>query len=156
MGPAYQPRGRVHGAEPDGPGKLGSNATLSPTAQGAADVLRDRANRHDSVVFEELIDALPAVAGLLGASSAVARQAAPTRATTSSVAAAICGPGHQVRIARRGVESRATGRHRWVVKRTHAWLAAFGKLRIRFERQAQTHARLACCVICLRTLVRFC
>ncbi|NRT58226.1 IS5 family transposase [Leptothrix sp. C29] len=32
-------------------------------------------------------------------------------------------------------------------------------LRIRFERQAQTHVallRLACCVICLRTLIRFC
>jgi IS5 family transposase len=46
-----------------------------------------------------------------------------------------------------------------VVERTHAWLAAFGKLRIRFERQAQTHVALlslACCVICLRTLVRFC
>lgn len=52
-----------------------------------------------------------------------------------------------------------TGRHRWVVERTHAWLAAFGKLRIRFERQMQTHVALlslACSIICLRRLLQFC
>ncbi|MGH8790023.1 MAG: hypothetical protein ACREYA_33740 [Cupriavidus necator] len=45
--------------------------------------------------------------------------------------------------------------HRWVVERTHGWLAAFGKLRIQFERRFD--ARLAqlspaCCVICVRVL----
>jgi IS5 family transposase len=68
--------------------------------------------------------------------------------------------GIQSRIARRGVERNdRLGRHRWVVERTHAWLAAFGKLRIRFERSAQTHVALmslACCVICVRTLPAFC
>ena len=40
------------------------------------------------------------------------------------------------RIARRGVESsQRLGKHRWVVERTHAWFAGFGKLRIRFERR---------------------
>ena len=108
------------------------------------------ANRHDSVVFEELIDALPAVAGLH------ADKGYDFERCRSHLRAR----GIKVRIARRGVESRERlGRHRWVVERTHAWLAAFGKLRIRFERQAQTHVALlslACCVICLRTLVRFC
>jgi IS5 family transposase len=46
-----------------------------------------------------------------------------------------------------------------VVERTHAWLASFGKLRIRFERGAATHVALlslACSVICARTLGLFC
>ena len=85
----------------------------------------------------------------------------PTRATRfERCRSHVRARGIKVRIARRGVESRERlGRHRWVVERTHAWLAAFGKLRIRFKRQAQTHVALlslACCVICLRTLVRFC
>ncbi len=62
--------------------------------------------------------------------------------------------GIQGRIARRGVESsERLGRHRWVVERTHAWIAGFGKLRIRFERQLDTHLallKLACSITCLR------
>jgi len=76
------------------------------------------ANRPDSMVFEQLVDALPAIAG------------------------------------RRG-----RPRHRWGVERTHAWLAAFGKLRMRFERRIDSHLAflaLACRIICLRTLMRFC
>lgn len=38
------------------------------------------------------------------------------------------------RIDRKGVERNdRLGRHRWVVARTHGWLAAFDKLRIRYE-----------------------
>lgn len=115
------------------------------------------ANRHDSVVFEELVDALPAVRGKRGR---------PLRWPTKLHADkgydfARCRRhlqrrGIQDRIARRGVECNdRLGRHRWVVKRTHAWLAAFGKLRIRFERRIDTHVALlslACCVICVRSL----
>jgi IS5 family transposase len=51
--------------------------------------------------------------------------------------------GVAARIARRGIESsEKLGRHRWVVERTHAWLAGFGKLRIRFERGLDTHVAL--------------
>ncbi len=68
--------------------------------------------------------------------------------------------GIQARIARRGVDSsERLGRHRWVVERAHAWIAGFGKLRIRFERQLDTHLallKLACCIICLRFVERFC
>jgi IS5 family transposase len=68
--------------------------------------------------------------------------------------------GIKDRIARKGIERNdRLGRHRWVVERTHAWLAAFGKLRVRFERRIDSHLAflsLACCVICLRTLMRFC
>lgn len=64
------------------------------------------------------------------------------------------------RIARRGIERNdRLGRHRWVVERTHAWLAAFGKLRVRFERSIHTHSALlslACSVICMRSLMQLC
>lgn len=64
------------------------------------------------------------------------------------------------RIARLGIERNdRLGRHRWVVERTHAWLAGFGKLRIRFERSLETHAallKLARSIICSRHLERHC
>lgn len=51
------------------------------------------------------------------------------------------------------------GRHRRVAERIHAGLAGFGMLSIRFERRLDTHLallRLACSVICLRFVDRFC
>lgn len=51
--------------------------------------------------------------------------------------------GIQARIARKGIESKdRLGKHRWVVERTRAWLAGFGKLRIRFERRLDIHIAL--------------
>jgi len=67
--------------------------------------------------------------------------------------------GIQNRIARKGIErNNRLGRHRWVVERTHAWLAAFGKLGTRFGRRIDVHVALlclACCVICVRNLLPF-
>ena len=64
------------------------------------------------------------------------------------------------RIARRGIESSARlGRHRWVVERTFASLARFRRLTIRYERRADLYlalTTLACAVICLRQIRRFC
>jgi IS5 family transposase len=118
------------------------------------------ANRHDSVVFAELVDAIPAVAGRPGR----ARRRPDKLHADKGYDYERCrrhlrGRGIKDRIARRGIERNdRLGRHRWVVERTHAWLAAFGKLRIRFERSAQTHVALlslACCVICVRSLPEF-
>lgn len=119
------------------------------------------ANRHDSVVFEQLVDALPVIAGLRGR---------PRRRPDKLHAdkgydfvrchAHLRLRGIKDRIARKGIERNdRLGRHRWVVERTHAWLASFGKLRVRFERRIDSHLAflsLACCVICLRSLMRFC
>jgi len=119
------------------------------------------ANRHDSMVFEALVDAMPSIGGLPGR---------PLRRPTKLHAdkgydyprchAHLKQRGIQDRIARKGIERNdRLGRHRWVVERTHAWLAAFGKLRVRFERSIHTHCALlslACAVICMRTLLRFC
>lgn len=118
------------------------------------------ANRHESVVFEQLVDALPAITCVRGR---------PLRWPDKLHADkgydyARCHQhlkrrGIKDRIARRGIERNdRLGKHRWVVERTHAWLAAFGKLRIRFERHVETHLALlslACCVSCQRTLARF-
>ena len=64
------------------------------------------------------------------------------------------------RIARRGIESRAKlGRHRWVVERTFAWLARFRRLTIRYKRRPDIHlalTTLACALICLKQIKRFC
>lgn len=48
--------------------------------------------------------------------------------------------GIKVHIARRGIDcNERLVCHRWVVERTHGWLAGFGKLRIPFERRLDTH-----------------
>jgi IS5 family transposase len=119
------------------------------------------ANRHDSMVFEQLLDAVPPVAGLSGRP----RQRPDKLHADKGYDYAKCRRALRqrnvaCRIARRGIESsERLGRHRWVVERTHAWLAGFGKLRIRFERQLGTHLallRLACSIICLRFAERYC
>ncbi|EON14950.1 Ttransposase IS1421 [Pandoraea sp. SD6-2] len=119
------------------------------------------ANRHDSMVFEALIDAIPGVPGLNGRP-----QCRPDKLhADKGYDFARCRQhlyrrGIIARIARRGIEKNdRLGKHRWVVERTHAWLAGFGKLRIRFERSLQTHLALlslACAVICARLVDRFC
>ncbi|MBF6303153.1 transposase, partial [Nocardia amamiensis] len=45
---------------------------------------------------------------------------------------------------------------RWPVERSFAWLHAFKRLRIRYERRADIHQAflsLACSIICLRKLI---
>jgi IS5 family transposase len=68
--------------------------------------------------------------------------------------------GITTRIARKGIESKEhLGRHRWVVERTHSWLAGFGKLRIRFERRLDIHSALlslAAAIICSRFVEDLC
>lgn len=119
------------------------------------------ANRHDSAVFEPLVDALPAIAGVRGRP----RRWPGKLHADKGYDYARCREhlkrrGIKDRIARKGIERNdRLGKHRWVVERTHAWLASFGKLRVRFERHIDSHLALlsvACCVICLRTLLRFC
>ena len=119
------------------------------------------ANRHDSMVFEQLVDAVPAVRGLPGRP-----RCRPDKLHADKgydfrrCRTHLHKRGISARIARRGVEGRERlGRHRWVVERTHAWLAGFGKLRIRFERRLDIHLallRLGCAIICLRLVERFC
>ncbi|TYZ52546.1 IS5/IS1182 family transposase, partial [Ralstonia solanacearum] len=51
------------------------------------------------------------------------------------------------------------GRYRWVVERTHAWFAGFGKLRVRFERRLDIHCgllSLVAAIICARFVDDLC
>jgi hypothetical protein len=58
------PGGLAHRPKPHGPGKLGSKRHLVTDGQGIPMVFCvTGANRHDSVVCDELVDALPAIAG---------------------------------------------------------------------------------------------
>jgi transposase len=64
------------------------------------------------------------------------------------------------RFARRGIESSThLSRYRWVIKRTFTWLARYRRLTIRHEHRADIHlafTTLACALVCLRQIRRFC
>ncbi len=64
------------------------------------------------------------------------------------------------RIARRGVESsERLGRHRWRVEQTQGWLNRYKRLKVRYERYADIYLaflQIACSLICLKQLHRFC
>ncbi len=119
------------------------------------------ANRHDSVVFEALVDALPPIAGKPGRPRRLPGKLHADKAyDIDRCRAHLKQRGITPRIARKGIERNdRLGRHRWVVERTHAWFAGMGKLRIRFERRVDIHLAwlsLACSIICLRNLPEFC
>jgi IS5 family transposase len=103
------------------------------------------------VVFEALVDALPRQAGKAG------KLHADKGYDAKRCHAHLKRRRIKDRIARKGIERNdRLGRHRWVVERSHAWLGGYGKLRIRFERSAQTHVALlslACCITCIRALI---
>lgn len=117
------------------------------------------ANRHDSVWFEALIDAIPPIRTPSGQ-----RRIRPGKVHADK--------GYDIprchralrdrrigdRIARVGVESSdRLGRHRWVVEQSLALLKRMRRLAIRYERRAdifQAFVTLACCVICHRRLTQ--
>ena len=115
------------------------------------------ANRHDSVVFAELLDAVPPTKTPAGR-----RRKRPDKVHADKgydyprCRRALSQRHIRVRIARRGVErSDRLGRHRWVVERTLAWLNHFRRLRVRDERRADIHQAfltLGCALICFKAL----
>ncbi|QTD44718.1 IS5 family transposase [Ottowia testudinis] len=159
---AKPPGGPHTGANPTDRGKLGSKRHIITDRRGIPLIFCvTGANRHDSVVFEELIDALPAVRGKPGRPRHWPDKLHADKGYDyARCRAHLKRRGICDRIARKGVERNdRLGRHRWVVERTHAWLAAFGKLRTRFERRIDIHLALlslACSVICVRNLEPFC
>ncbi|MFA0923569.1 IS5 family transposase [Xanthomonas fragariae] len=159
---AFPPVGAYTGPKPTDHGKRGSKRHLIVDRNGVPlAVCVTGTNRHDSVVFEELIDALPPISGRPGRP----RRWPDTLHADKAYDIQQCRTVLKQRgilawIARKGTERNdRLGRHRWVVERTHAWFAGMGKLRIRFERRIDTHMALlslACSIICLRLLPEFC
>lgn len=115
------------------------------------------ANRHDSVVFEDLIDAIPPIKQANGR-----RRKRPAKLHADKgydiprCRRALTQRHIRVRIARKGIDSsQRLGRHRWVVERTLAWLNHFRRLRVRDERRADIHQAfltLGCALICFKAL----
>jgi transposase len=141
------PGGQETGPNPTDRGKLESKRHLVVDARGVPLAITvTGANRHDSMAFERTLDTIPAVPGLSGSP----RKRPSTLHADKGYDFARCRRylkqrAITARIARRGVEKRERlGRHRWVVERTHAWFAGFGKLRIRFERRLDIHIALLC------------
>jgi transposase len=99
------------------------------------------ANRHDSVVFEALLDAVSPIRCPSGQ-----RRQRPAKLHADKAYAiprcrqALTRRHINVRIARKGIESgQRLGRHRGVVERTLAWLARYRRLTIRYERRVDMH-----------------
>jgi transposase len=115
------------------------------------------ANRHDSIVFETLLDAIPAIKQPSGQ-----RRRRPDKVHADKgydyprCRAALRRRHIRVRIARKGIDSsQRLGRHRWVVERTLAWLSRFRRLTVRYERRADIHQAfltLGCALICFNAL----
>jgi transposase len=115
------------------------------------------ANRHESMVFEQLLDAVPRTMQPNGY-----RRKRPVKLHADKAydmprcRQALSRRHIKIRIARKGIESRdRLGRHRWVVERTIAWLNRCRRLTIRYERRADIHQAfltLGCALICWNAL----
>lgn len=115
------------------------------------------ANRHDTMVFEDLLDGVSPIKQPNGR-----RRKRPAKLHADKAydiprcRTALSRRHIRIRIARKGVDSSARlGRHRWVVERTLAWLNRYRRLTIRYERRADIHQAfltLGCALICFNTL----
>ena len=91
------------------------------------------ANRHDSTVFEALVDAIPPIKRPSGQRRQRPAKLPADKAYAIPRCRRVLHRRHsKVRIARNGIEPHdRLGRHRWVVARTLAWLGPFRRLAIR-------------------------
>ena len=117
------------------------------------------ANRHDVTQLLPLVKAIPPIAGRLGRPISKPWCVFADRGYDfDKYRRLLHADGILTAIAKRGVpHGSGLGKVRWVVERTHAWIHAFRRLRIRFERRADIHEAflsIACCLICWRTLKR--
>jgi transposase len=155
-----QKRGSATGPNPTDRGKPGTKRHLVTDRRGTPLAVRlTGANIHDSTMLEEMLDAIPAIAGKPGRTLRRPRKCHADKGYDYPRCREACRRRRILpRIARRGIESKEKlGRHRWVVERGFAWLNRFRRLTIRYERRADIHhalTSLACSLICLRALYR--
>jgi IS5 family transposase len=96
------------------------------------------ANTHDSLLLEQVVDAVSSVKGPQGRPR---RRPAKLHLDKGynypRCRRALRRRGITPRIARRGIESsQRLGRHRYVVERSLAWLVGYRRLQVRYERRA--------------------
>jgi hypothetical protein len=116
------------------------------------------ANRQDSDVFEQMVDAVPPIRCPRGP-----RQTRPAKLhadTVDDIPRCRAALSRRHVNVRKGVESSAKlGRHRGVVEWTLAWLGQFRCHTVRYERRDENHQAflsLGCALICLRAVERQC
>jgi transposase len=114
-------------------------------------------NRHDVTQLMPLLDRIPAVAGRAGTPRHRPVMIVADRGYDyDKYRRLLRARGIRQRIARRQTKhGSGLGQWRWVVERTFAWLHAFKRLAIRYERRGDIHQGLlglACCIICYRRL----
>jgi transposase len=140
-------------------GKKGTKRHLVSDRRGVPfAVVLTAANVHDSMVFEELIDAVEPIKRPGGGRPRKRPEKvhADKAYDDKKCKGALRRRGIKSRIARKGIDgSKKLGRHRWVVERTLAWLAKYRRLTIRYERRDDIHEaflHLGCSLICLNYL----
>lgn len=154
--------GQATGPDPTNRGKPGTKRHVVSDRRGTplAAVVTG-ANRHDSAVFEEVIEAIPAIKRPRGRP----RKRPDKLHTDKAYDIPRCRRflhrrRIKVRIARKGRDSSARlGRHRWVIERTFAWFAQFRRLTVRYERRQDIHEAflsLGCSLLCFNAVTRFC
>jgi transposase len=118
------------------------------------------ANTHDSMLLEQVVDAVSPVKGPRGRPGRPRRRPVKLHLDKGydypRCRRALRRRGITPRIARRGIEPRdKLGRHRYVVERSLAWLLGYRRLQVRYERRADIllgYLHLACALICLKSL----
>jgi transposase len=155
-------RGGEHtGPNPTDRGKAGSKYHVLVERQGIPLAVElSAANVHDSKLLEPLVDAVAPIRRPVGQPGRPRQRPAKLHGDKGydypAKRRALRRRGIAPRIARRGIDaSERLGRFRWVVERTQAWLVAFRKLAIRYDRHAASVLallHLACALICLRFL----
>jgi transposase len=150
-----QKGGAKTGKNPTDKGKAGSKRHLVSDRNGIPlSVMLTAANVHDSMVFEELIDAIEPIKRPRGRPRKRPEKLHADKAyDDKKCKEALRKRSIKSRIARKGIEnSEKLGRHRWIVERTLAWLAKYRRLTIRYERRDDIHEaflHLGCSLICL-------
>ncbi len=142
------------GPNPTDRGKAGTKRHLLTDRTGIPlAALLTPANRHDAVVFEDLLDAVPPIKRPSGRRRRRPDKLHADKAYDSTrCRRALSRRRIRVRIARKGMEPKDhLGRHRWVVERTLAWLGRYRRLTVRYERREDIHRAflsLGCTLIC--------
>ena len=155
-------RGGEHtGPNPTDRGKRGSKYHLVVDRQGVPLAVQlSAANVHDSKLLEPLVDAVQPIRRPTGQPGRPRKRPDKLHADKGydypALRRALRRRGITPRIARRGVESsERLGRVRWVVERSLAWVLAYRKLAVRYDRHAASvlaFLHLTCALICLRYL----
>ena len=120
-------------------------------------VMLSAANVHDSMLLEDLIDAIEPIKRPRGRPRKRPEKLHADKANDDKKCARVLRKrGIKRRIARKGVQSsEKLGRHRWIVERTLAWIAKYRRLATRYERRDDIHEAFlsrGCSLICLNFL----